>query len=200
MIFQTLLDSLLNSLLAKNSKTFRIIKLVLEFRRLLEENQVEVRGTLERRNVRITLTLLLSNSLKTDNKIQEIQDDMDPNLVIKNVISFTLKDLYDEDSLKIEETIGIEDDVIIDVKIPEETNEISANFVGLFISEFAEFSKSHNAIYGNDSADFFFDYPDFTRQEIFEIHEYQLMSQAMNEDGLNAKLKALKRNQAKEKK
>jgi hypothetical protein len=45
--------------------------------------------------------------------------------------------------------------------------------------------KHHNSLYEQNCADFFFDYPAFTDGE-FSMNEYQLMCQAMTEDGLHA--------------
>jgi hypothetical protein len=183
-LFQTLLDSLL----ANQPNIFQNIKLVLKFTRIFNPNEIQIRSSLDIRGVRISLTLILSDILLEEELVN-------PNLVLKRVV--TLEHLEKEQE---PENSKVKDHVIIPIKIPEDTNARSADFVGLFISDFAVFSKHHNALYGANCADFFFDYPAFTRQEIFEIHEYQLMCQAMNEDGLHAKLRALKRNESTEKK
>jgi hypothetical protein len=184
LVFQTLLDSLL----AKQPNRFQNIKLILKFTKLLNVNEIQIRGSLDMRGVQISLMLILSDILLEEEMVNL-------NLVLKRVV--TLEPLEKKQE---PENSKVEDHVIIPIRIPEDTNARSADFVGLFISDFAVFSKHHNSLYGANCADFFFDYPAFTRQEIFEMNEYQLMCQAMNEDGLHAKLRALKRNELTEKK
>jgi hypothetical protein len=187
LVFQTLLDSLL----ANQPNRFQNIKLVLNFRKLLDVNEIQIRGSLDMRGVQISLMLILSDILLEEELINL-------NLVLKRVV--TLEPLEPLEKEQEPENSRVKDHVIIPIRIPEDTNARSADFVGLFISDFAVFSKHHNSLYGANCADFFFDYPAFTRQEIFEMNEYQLMCQAMNEDGLHAKLRALKKNELTEKK